>query len=137
MYCIVQLFEISPSSELFYKYSTCIVKFFFKSLEKLRERTKKGHKSLKKRNCIFFFGPDFTKNAKLEDTKRGKGSNFLSFLAPGGDGTWFRILEKKVVDASCYITLCQIMKFCTIFPFLEWGKSSGSAWWINEIKLIP
>ena len=66
------------------------------------------------------FASDFTKNAKLEDTKRGKGSNFLSFLAPGGgDGTWFRILEKKVVDASCYITLCQILNWCTIFPLSE------------------
>ena len=68
----------------------------------------------------------------------GKGSNFLSFLAPGGgDGTWFRILEKK---SSTRLAASLCVKFWNDVQFFHsqrmCGKSSGSTCWLWKIMLI-
>ena len=100
--------------------------FVFASLDQknifLKEKKReKGPKSIKTKNMHKFLSHQTsTKNAKLEDTKRGERQQF-SLISCTWWWWWYLISNsgKKVVDASCYITLCQILKWCTIFPLSE------------------
>ena len=110
-------------------------KYFF--LKEKKE--KRDQKVSKQRTCTNFFRirlPQKMRSWKI--LRGGKGSNFLSFLAPGGgDGTWFRILEKK---SSTRLAASLCVKFWNDVQFFHsqrmCGKSSGSTCWLWKIMLI-
>ena len=102
------------------------------------KKEKRDQKVSKQRHCTFFRIRLPQKMRSWKILRGGKGSNFLSFLAPGGgDGTWFRILEKK---SSTRLAASLCVKFWNDVQFFHsqrmCGKSSGSTCWLWKIMLI-